>query len=316
MSLAIDYFKFTSTAIALIASMDSYAATESVSLARILDDLYRTHPVARSARAGVEAASGGVLKSQSVFDPVLRGFGKRDWQELYPSASFEVGIRQRTPWIGTELEVFHAYGQGTFGPYRLDEKTLSQGELGFRLVQPLLKGALIDSGRAQLQSSAFDRDIQIQHELATKLNLSAEATRAYLNWAASLEKERIRESVLQFAQQRQAGMEARSKRGDLAEMQLVDNRRLIAERRAKWIAARQERVAAYLKLTTYISQNGESLDDLDREPEQNLASMIDLVKEEIPNQTTASMRPEIRQADLEISRIELELKLMRSSLKI
>lgn len=261
------------------------------------------------ARSELAASQGDELQSRSFFDPTLQAKVGRDWHALYPNQTAGLGLSQRVPWSGTRLEVFYRNGAGDFAPYESDLKTLSQGEFGARISQPVLRGLLIDSDRYKLAGAELQTRISNERLNQARLAVRVDSVRAYFVWLAEKEREEIRKNILEIARARQEVLRIKSARGDVPKLQVDDNRRLILDRQAKWVETRRLRVIAAQTLGLYVGQQASADEWSSPESLEGFASKAgswELSTEERLN------RPELVQNELELKRLEIEKRLSRN----
>ncbi len=201
-----------------------------LTLEELLDGVDSRVPVLAGADAGVASAEAEFLQAQAGFDPELR-VGAEAVGGYYPTRRAKVAVGGQTL-LGLELEVGWRYGVGDFAAYDGKPETLSAGEIFSGASTSLRDLAMppetVTLRRAQqaLQGKEADRDSRV---LAVRLK----ATELYWTWVMAARRLDIDEELLQIAEVRADGLSRQVELGVRPEVDLLDNDRLLAERRGK-----------------------------------------------------------------------------------
>ncbi len=206
----------------------STLAYEDVVLAAIA-----RHPEVRAALETRGAAEAKVLGARGGFDPVLAAKAS-----LYPVGgyrSYAVGteLRQYTPVWGIMGYVGYRIGVGDFPVYRMEDQTLDRGEVRAGLRIPVVRDGPIDERRAALRKAeiALARaECEVRGQV---LATARDATRAYWRWVVAEAKRRVAVEILSMARRRQEQIERGIALGARADIEAVDNRQFVADRRAR-----------------------------------------------------------------------------------
>jgi outer membrane protein TolC len=223
-----------------------------LTLAEVLRSVDRHHPSLEEARLLVDAARGDALATEGAFDPKLKVGGKGQPYGKYTKGQLAAVITQVTPWWGASFYAGWRRGFGSFAIYDGDLETLSGGELSTGFELPLWQGGPIDEMRARLQQADFDVLSSKQRKELVSLLVKNAAARAYWNWAEAGQRLRISQDLLRVATQRVAGLERRIEKGDAPDILGVDSQRIVLDRRAKVVAARQKLEQAAVKLSLFL----------------------------------------------------------------
>jgi outer membrane protein TolC len=101
--------------------------------------------------------------------------------------------------------------------------------------------------RARIDRTAAEPTVQLE-----VIDAVRSASLAYWFWVASGQQVRIARGLAALATERQAGLRTRAEQGDISEIDLVDNERLIASRQAKLIDAERKLDQAAIKLSLFL----------------------------------------------------------------
>ena len=208
-------------------------------------------------RGAVERLRGAQAKTtaaRGAFDPRLEGGAKVLTGGYYDMRSANVEIRQPTTVWGSEIFVGYQIGLGInerWPTYR-DNQTLSSGEVRAGIEVPIWRGGLIDPERAE-RSRALHNEEAADHALSvTKLDLELAAAQAYWRWASAGQNREVATSLLQLAEQRDEQLRRRLEAGSIPEFDVLDNERILLERRAWMVAAERAFEEAAFELSLFL----------------------------------------------------------------
>ena len=278
-----------------------------------LDDVVvsiRDHfPLIQQATASRGIASGEALSAAGAFDHQLHGFSESQPLDFYKNYRHSIGVKRDTMWGG---QTFAGYriGRGSFEPWYLERETDKGGEFNAGFVAPLVRDRWIDSNRAKLWQAQLEQR-RVEPEIMAQVILFVrDGTVTYWNWVAAGENYRIAEGLLKLANERNEGLEEQVRVEEKAAIDLVDNRRIIVSREAKFIDARRKLEQAAVKLSLfYRSESGESVvvdslrlpEDFLQETLQNATSVLNEENDDIS--LALAQRPEL--AELQLVREQL-----------
>jgi len=209
------------------------------------------YPVIVQAVAARSLASGEVLAASGSFDHKLEGYSNSQPLDFYKNYRQSLGVKRDTLWGG---EVFGGYriGRGVFEPWYLERETNKGGEFKAGFVVPLAKDRSIDSNRAELWRSQLERN-RVEPEIRSVIiGAIREASIAYWQWVASAANHQIAKDVLKLADDRRGYLERQVELGEKAQIDLVDNQRIILSRSAKVTDARRKLEQSAVKLSLYL----------------------------------------------------------------
>ena len=213
----------------------------------------RVHfPLIRQAVASRVVASGEVLSAWGAFDHKLEGYSNSQPLDFYENYWHgHVGVKRDTYWGG---EVFAGYrvGRGVFEPWYLERETNKGGEFKAGFLVPLAQNRGIDENRAELWRSQLERR-RVEPEIrALLIGSIRDATIAYWQWVAAAANYRVTESVLQLGLDRKGFLKRQVEEGEKANIDLVDNERIIVSRTAKLTDARRKLEQSAAKLSLFL----------------------------------------------------------------
>lgn len=217
-----------------------------------LAESVRLHfPLIQQAVFSRTIAAGELLAAAGAFDHKLEGYTNSQPLDYYENYHHNLGVKRDTYWGG---EVFAGYriGRGSFEPWYLERQTNNGGEFKAGMVVPLARDRWIDANRAELWRAQLERG-RVEPEIrAMIIGSIRDATVAYWQWVAAAANYRVSESVLQLGLDRRGYLQRQVELGEKAEIELVDNQRIILSRSAKLTDARRKIEQAAAKLSLYL----------------------------------------------------------------
>lgn len=229
------------------------ATSESVlELETVIESVFRSYPLLEAAYQERAIASGVQTTAQGAFDLNLKGetiAGPLGFYETYRNS---IGVEQA---LFSGGSVFGGYrvGRGDFQPWYQERQTNDGGELLAGVRVPLARNRQIDSRRAALWHAMYGRDRAEPFIESQLIEFLRAATFAYWDWISAGRNYQISKSLLEIAQQRQHGLKRHVEEGNLPQIDLTDNERLIVSREAKLIEARGKLNQAAVKLSLFFS---------------------------------------------------------------
>lgn len=246
---------------------------------------------------------------------------------LKSRASFNGGTfeNQRFDFFGEQATLFQ--GVSVFGGYRAgygdypvyygQMKTADGGEFRAGVQIPLLKDAAIDRRRANLRQAWITQNLAEPTVQRARIDAYRASAKAFWNWTAAGENVKVAQRLLKIARDRQAGLEAQFKKGQISEFVVIDNRRLIAEREGAEIASERRLQQAALELSLFLRDGkGDpevphlSLLPADFAERQPTAPATSLLSKSVAD--AWANRPELERFRLLRERTALELQLARN----
>ena len=283
----------------------------------VLESVEVHFPLILAALEEIEIAEGQVLEARGGFDTSLRANGKVEPEGFYQNERLDVWLEQPTQLWGATFMGGYRIGSGDFAVYDGGQKTNDGGEYRAGVSVPLLQGGRIDPRRVDLWRSRIEREQAEPIVLLKRLESTRKAASSYWSWVAAGRKRAIARRLLDLALDRQQQVEVAVGEGELAEINLVENRRLIVERESNLVRAERWLQQAAIQLSLYWRDaDGRPVVPEDtslpgefpapRPPESTL------VPEDV--QVAVRRRPEIRALELEIEALEVELSLARNQM--
>ena len=288
-----------------------------LSLEEVIESVRFNFPLIQQATAARGIASGQALSASGAFDHKLEGFTESQPLDFYENYRHAIGVKRETMWGG---QTFAGYriGRGAFEPWYLERETNKGGEFKAGFMAPLIRDRAIDANRSELWQAQLERNRVEPEIMAQVIQFVRDGSIAYWNWVAAGENYRIAKGLLDIAKERNKGLQEQVKAQEKAEIDLVDNQRIIVSREAKLIDARRKLQQAAVKLSLfYRTEAGEPLlISEERMPEEFVQmapgedDAVGLGFEDDDVDLAISQRPEL--AELQIIRQQLNVALRQA----
>jgi cobalt-zinc-cadmium efflux system outer membrane protein len=151
------------------------------------------------------------------------------------------------------INVFGGYrkASGDFPVYYGDRKTGEGGELRGGIQVPLLRNGPIDRARATIRQAQISENLADPVIQTARINFLRAGALAYWSWVAAGERYQVDAALLKLARDRQEFIDKIVKEGSRPELEAIDNRRSIAEREGRLIAAERFLHQAAIALSLY-----------------------------------------------------------------
>ncbi len=230
---------------------DATRFPDGLSIADIVASLYQCYPVVQQAREEYRRTNGELLSSWGAFDTKLKVHSLNEPTGFYENYRHGIGAARQT-WWGGYLSAGYRIGRGEFQPWYLERETETSGEFKVSWVQPLLRGKAIDLNRAAVFQASLARDASQPMLQQAILDAAREATEAYWKWVAAGNVLAAQRELLSLAETRGQQLEDGFKANLFAEVDVILNKQLIAERQVKVLDSQRKFQAAAFKLSLYL----------------------------------------------------------------
>lgn len=283
-------------------------ATPKLQLNDVISSVLATFPSVRAAALQYEVAQGQILSAEGAFDTKLKGASENGPLGFYETYRHSLGAVQPLAYGG---EVFGGYrvGRGVFQPWYKERETNEGGELKAGLSVPLSRNVDIDGRRAGVRKANIALSAADPAYRGEVIRTVQMGTIVFWEWVAAAERRRIAQQVLELATLRNDGLEEEVEAGAKPPPVLKDNRRSILSREAKLIDANRKVVQAAAKLSIFLrSATGDPVtaDDSQVPGFPEVVRPDESVIQVLTQQATQA-RPELRDLDLALERVDVEI---------
>jgi outer membrane protein, heavy metal efflux system len=292
--------------------------TGLIELGTVLNSVNRHFPLLLAIEEERTMASGQRLAAEGNFDTNVkaRALGQ---DGIYNNSRFDLSLEQLTPYYGMTYFGGYRLSTGVFPPYYGFYKTGDGGEFRGGVAVPLLRNGPIDRQRASVRQAQIAESLADPVIQRARIDYLRTATRLYWNWVAAGEQYQVAQELKKLAQDRQAGFETQFQRGAIAEIIVIDNRRLIAERQGTVTQAERRLQQTAIELSLYLRDDGGQpwLPTIEQLPKTLLNAKLQSPKSEnweADLQTAYANRPELKRFALLKERVAVDLQLTSNQL--
>jgi len=202
----------------------------TLTLEEVLRSTDRFYPVINMAREDIENAKGAHLKAAGQFDPLLKAHERSTPLGGYKNNYINNTLVVPTLYHGLKLFSGYRIGRGDFEIWDQYYLTNSGGEYRAGLDIPVFRNNEIDAQRAQLMSTHERICIAMMQKENIRIQSYQKAIVLYWAWVNAGLKLKVYSDLLSVAKIRQAAVEKRAKEGDVAEINITENKQFIVER--------------------------------------------------------------------------------------
>ncbi len=227
------------------------ASEDSLSLADVIASVYRSYPEISAARQQNALANGQLVEAYGAFDTKLEGYTLSEPTGFYENYRHGIGVARNT-WWGGYVAAGYRVGRGEFQPWYLERETETGGEFKLATAVPLLQGRAIDPRRVAVFQASLARQMAEPMVQQSILDTSRDASRAYWQWVAAGAVLEAQRELLKLAEERGEQYDAGFQAGKFAEIDVILNRQLIAERRVKVLETEQKYRSIGFKLSLFL----------------------------------------------------------------
>ena len=228
-----------------------YGDEPPLTLANLLASVDARYPSVVAALEKKSAAEGKALSARGAFDLKLKFKSRNDPLGFYETRVMEVLLEQPTPYRGARFFGGWRRGDGLFPLQEEKLETHSGGEVLIGVSTPLLRDGAIDEARADIQRADLGVEAERSRVARVRLLVQQSAVAQLLKWRATARKRAVRQDLLDLALVRDQAIRDQADLGDKAQIDVIDNQRLIAMRRESLIAARQMEAEEAVNLSLY-----------------------------------------------------------------
>ncbi len=216
----------------ILSQFGGVCEAKTLTEADILSSVTRNYPMIMAAKANIEKARAEYLSSQGAFDPSINSKVLISPNGIYQNGLANAQLNIPVPDSGNKVFTGYRIGRGNYPPYDQDRETFNYGEFRVGIEMPFYRDRSIDDRRAKIMKAGLGEKISEDDFRITKLKTNLEATLSYWDWVADGRQYLIQKNMLNIALTRQTALDHSVHAGDAAEIDSVDNQRIIMQRKA------------------------------------------------------------------------------------
>ncbi len=226
------------------------SAHDKLSQQQVINSANKHYPKILSYYEKVNASQGSALGSLGFFDIKLKQSYVDKSRGFYDGKISDTVLEKELGFMGAKVYGGYRKSFGNFPEYEESALTNRGGEYRAGAKFSLLKDSLIDENRlGVILANLGVEESKVQLETIKK-EIERDATKAYWKWVAAAKVFHIYDNLYQLSIKRQSQLEERLKKGDVAEIIVLENKKNILRRKSALVKANQdfENAAIYLSL--------------------------------------------------------------------
>lgn len=236
-------------------SSEAAAFPDGLAISDVIASMYQCYPEILQSREELRRTTGDLVSSWGAFDTKLKGYSLNEPTGFYENHRHAIGLARQT-WWGGYLSAGYRIGRGKFQPWYKERETDKSGEFKLGWTQPLLQGRAIDLNRVAIFQASLAQQASQPVVQQTILESALAATEAYWKWVSAGTILAAQRELLLLAETRDEQFRAGFKAGAFAEIDVILNEQLVAERQVKVLDSQRKFQQAAFKLSLFLRDGG------------------------------------------------------------
>lgn len=226
--------------------------SQELSEDEVVSTALNSHPGIFATKQKVEAAQGEYRSAEGGFDPVIRMNSLDFLAGNYNNAGyFDTWLEQATSLYGVKVIAGYRKSSGKLPDYYDQEITQDNGEVRVGVELPLLRDGEIDARRANISRAKIQSDIAQTDVEYQEIEIARLAKEAFYDWVAAGRRHDVVNQLYLATLKRQAQLEERQANGDIAQFDVVDNRKSVLQRQAAVLEVKRQLAKAQFELSLF-----------------------------------------------------------------
>ena len=313
--------KYLSTLLFIVISFSSFGQTETISEVLRFDEylgyVKKFHPIVKQAELVIDESQAKLLKSRGAFDPKFEvDYDRKKFKgtEYFDRLN---GMFKIPTWYGIELKATFEENSGDFlnpEAFVPDDGLYSAG-----VKMSVAQGFLINDRMASLkQAKLFREQAKADRDIFVN-NILFEASLAYFKWLQAYNELKLFENFLTNAQLRFRGIERGAEVGERAQIDVVEARIAINQRKLSLEQSKVKLMKAALELSTFlwlednvpVELQPNVIPDVDSEPIVDATFNINQLRED---DVIIDTHPKMISLDYKLQGLEVDTRLKANKL--
>ncbi|GAB4158057.1 MAG: TolC family protein [Winogradskyella sp.] len=313
--------KYLITLLLICVGLQSFAQTDSIKEVLRFDEylgyVKKFHPIVKQAELVIDESQAKLLKSRGAFDPKFEvDYDRKKFKgtEYFDRLN---GMFKIPTWYGVELKATFEENSGDFlNPegFVPDDGLYSAG-----VKVPVAQGLLINDRMASLKQAKLFREQAKADRNIFVNNILYEASLAYFKWLQAYNELKLFENFLTNAELRYRGIERGAEVGERADIDVVEARIAINQRRLSLEQSKVKLIKAALELSTFlwlennipVELQPNVIPDVDSEPIVDTTFNINQLRED---EVMVDAHPKMISLDYKLQSLEVDTRLKANKL--
>jgi outer membrane protein TolC len=289
----------------------------------VINSVTSHYPKILSYYQKVDAAFGNYLASQGFFDITLVQEYQDKTRGFYDGKITDSRVEKQNSFLGSKIYTGYRKSFGSFPKYEENALTNHDGEIRAGVKFSLIKNSTIDQNRLGVMISELGMEESKAQLENIKIEIQRDALKAYWSWVITGKIHQIYLGLYDLAIKREEQLENLLRKGGVAEIIIVENKKNILRRKNAELEAKRdfENSAIYLSLFLRDNLGNLKIPKPERLPEAQL-SLEEISSEKSKHDVEDALlrRPEIKiikiKKNEEIKNLEYSKNLFKPKLDI
>lgn len=198
----------------------------------VVQSVYEHFPLVKAAEENIKKARADYLSAQGAFDPIVKSSLLVSPNGNYKYGNFGAELELPIENSGNKIFTGYRIGRGVYPVYDQNLETYNYGEVRAGFEIPFSRGKAIDPRRTKIKQADIATSISAENYRLEKLKAEYDAAISYWDWYTTGKQLLIQKYMLNLALNRQAALNKSVHKGDVAEVDSLDNQRTIMQRRS------------------------------------------------------------------------------------
>ena len=236
----------------LLPTLAQVVEAKTLQVENVIDSINNHFPIILAAEANIAKSYADLLSARGGFDPVIKSSFVTSAVGIYKNLYSDTEISAPISDSGNRFFTGYRLGRGNFPVYDQKMWTYNQGELRAGVEMPWLRDRLIDDRRAKILVSKLSVTISKKDLDLKKLQARRDGVFSYWDWYLEGNKLIIQKKLLNLAETRQEVIQHRFDKGDIPQLDVIENQRIIMQRRIFFTQQMQSYQKAAFLLSLYL----------------------------------------------------------------
>lgn len=235
----------------ILTLLPNIALANTLQVESVIHSINDHFPEILAAQADIAKSHANLLSARGGFDPIIKSRFVSSTVGVYKNLYSDTEISAPISNSGNRFFTGYRLGRGDFPVYDQGMWTYNQGEVRAGFEIPLLRNRSIDDRRAKILVSKSSLKISEKELDLKKLQALRDGIFSYWDWYLEGNKFIIQKKLLQLAEDRQTVIQHRLNKGDIPQLDLIENQRIIMQRKIFLAQQKQSYQKAALLLSLY-----------------------------------------------------------------
>ncbi len=235
--------------------LPAITVASNLKVEHVIHSINKNFPVILAAKAEVAKAHAELLTARGGFDPLIQSKLLTSTVGRYKNYYSDTEIDMPISNSGNQFFTGYRLGRGNFPVYDQKMWTYNQGELRLGLDIPWWRDRTLDKRRANILMSHYSLTMSEKELELKKIQVLRDGIFSYWDWYLEGNKLLVQQKLLNLAEERQKVIQHRFDTGDIPNLDIIENQRIIMQRKIFLAEQAQNHQKTALLLSLYLRDN-------------------------------------------------------------